>query len=102
MSYLHFKEVLSIFGLTDGEVRLRMTWIFPYTHPEKNIYYEQIRRELQGIHICECRYNERLKGETDGTMCPTYTGLGGELEHRKIGTRLIGKSFECVMGECVI
>ena len=25
-------------------------------------YYEQqIKRELKGIHICGCRYNERLK-----------------------------------------
>ena len=31
-----------------------------------------------------------------------YTGLRGDLEHLTIETRLIGKSFECVMGECVI
>ena len=68
-------------------------------------YYEQqINRELKGIHICGCprRCNERLKGKTDGSMCLTYTGLSGELEHLKIETRLIGESFECVMGECVI
>ena len=32
----------------------------------------------------------------------TYTGFRGELEHVKIETRLLGESFECVMGECVI
>ena len=32
----------------------------------------------------------------------TYTGLLWELEHLQIETRLIGESFECVMGECVI
>ena len=31
-----------------------------------------------------------------------YTGFHGELEHLKIETRLIGESYECVMGECVI
>ncbi len=31
-------------------------------------YYEQqINRMLQGIHICGCRYNERLKDNTDGS-----------------------------------
>ena len=34
-------------------------------------------------------------------MCLTSTGLCGELEHLKIQTRLIGESFECVMGEFV-
>ena len=29
-----------------------------------------------------------------------YTALRGELEHLKIEMRLIGESFECVMGEC--
>jgi hypothetical protein len=67
------------------------------------IYYEQqIKRGLKGIHISGCRYNERLKAKTDGSMCLTYTGLCWELEHLKIETRLIGVSFECVMGECVI
>jgi hypothetical protein len=32
----------------------------------------------------------------------TYTGLGGELEHLKIETRLIDERFASVMGECVI
>jgi hypothetical protein len=47
-------------------------------------------------------YNERLKVKTDGSTRLTITGLCGELEHLKIDTRLIGESFECVMGECVI
>ena len=28
---------------------------------------EQIKRELQGIHICGCRCNEGLKAKTDGS-----------------------------------
>ncbi len=42
--------------------------------------------------------------KTDGSMCLGYTGLHGELEleYLMIETRLIGESFECVMGECVI
>ena len=66
-------------------------------------YYEQQKkREIKGIHLCGCRRNERLKAKTDGSTRLTYTGLRGELEHLKIETRLIGESFECVMGECVI
>jgi hypothetical protein len=58
----------------------------------------------KGIHTCGCRYNERLKAKTDGSTRLPYTGLHGELEHLnpRIETRLIGESFECVMGECVI
>ncbi len=67
-------------------------------------YHEtQIKRELNGIHICGCRFNERLKAKTDGSTCLTYNGLHrelAELEHLKIETRLIGESFDCVMGEC--
>ena len=37
----------------------------------------------------------------DLSVSHTVTGLYGELEHLKIETRLIDKSFECVMGECV-
>ena len=46
---------------------------------------------------------DRLKDkETDGSNRPGYTGLRGDLEYLTIETRLIGESFECVMGECVI
>ena len=66
-------------------------------------YYEQqINRELQVIHICECRCNERLKAKTDGSKCLGYTGLSGELEHLTIETRLIGDSFECVMCDFIM
>ncbi len=44
----------------------------------------------------------RLKAKTDGSTCLVYTGFRGELEHLKVETRLIGESFECAMGECVI
>ena len=67
-----------------------------------NFYYEQqINRELNGMHICGCRCNERIKAKT-GSKRLTYTGLRGELEHLKIETKFIGESFGCVMGECVI
>ena len=65
-------------------------------------YERQIKRELKGIHICGCRCNVRLKTKTDGSTRLTYTGLCGELEQLKIETRLIGESFECVMGDRVI
>ena len=33
------------------------------------VYYEQqINRDLKGIHICGCRFNERLNAKTDGSM----------------------------------
>ena len=68
-----------------------------------SFYYEQqIKRVLKGIHICGCQGYERLKAKTDGSTCLAYTGLRGELVHLKIETRLIGESFEGVMGECVI
>ncbi len=54
-------------------------------------------RYLKGMHICECRCNERLKVKTDGSTHLAYTGFLGELEHLKIETRLIGESFECFM-----
>ena len=66
-------------------------------------YYEQqIKRELNRIHMGGCRCNERLKDKTDGCKSLTYTGLLGDVEHLTIETRLIVKSFEYVMGECVI
>ena len=68
------------------------------------VYYkQQMKWELKEIHVIwGCRYNERLKVKTDGSTYLTYTGLCGELEHLKIETRLIGESFVCVTGECVI
>ena len=53
------------------------TCIFHTTAPastHRRTYEQLIKRELKGIHISGCRCNERLKA----------------------------KSFECVMGECVI
>jgi hypothetical protein len=57
-------------------------------------------------HIsCVCRCNERLKVEL---MDLTYTGTGlwvvwgTGAPVLKIETRLVGESFECVIGECVI
>ena len=50
------------------------------------------------IHICMyvrgCQCNERLKANTDGSTCLTYTGLHGELEHLKVETRLIGETMK--------
>ena len=51
-------------------------------------YFEQQDKvrvtALQGIHICGCRYNERLNSKTVGSTRLGYTGLCGELEHLKI------------------
>ena len=58
------------------------------------IYFEQqIKRELKGIHICGCRFNERLKTKTEGSTCVTHSGLCEELEHQEIETRLIDESL---------
>ena len=39
------------------------------------IYYEQqLKRELNRIHISGCRYNGRLKTKTDGSKRLAYTG----------------------------
>jgi hypothetical protein len=62
------------------------------------IMNNRLNRYLKGIHICGCRWNERLKVKTEGSTSLTYTGFHGELEHLKIETRLICESFECVMG----
>ena len=67
------------------------------------IYFDkQIKRELEGIHICGCQCNETLTVKTDGSTRLTYTWLCGEMEHQKIEVRLIDESIERVMGECVI
>ena len=48
----------------------------------KFFYYEQqIKWEVQGIHICGCRWNERLEGKTHGSTRLGYTGFRGQLEH---------------------
>ena len=63
---------------------------------------------VNSLHYCTCTTaslmtnNERIKAKTDGSKRLTYTGLNGDLEHLTIETRLIGESFGCVLGECVI
>ncbi len=49
-----------------------------------------------------CRCDERLKVKDEGSTRLAHTGLRGGLEHLKIETRLIDKSFASVMGECEI
>ena len=65
-------------------------------------YHEQVHREVKRIHTSGCRWCERLKPQTDSSKILRYTGFHGDLEHLMIETRLIGESFECVMGECMI
>ena len=56
-------------GYTSGDQREWEEFIF---------YFEQqIKRELQGIHICVCRCNERLKDKTVVSTSLGYTGLCG-------------------------
>ncbi len=93
---LEYSQKIKILILWNASKGLKsMTKIFIY-------YEQQIKRKLKDILICGCRYNERLKVKTDGSRRLAYTGLSGELEHLKIETTLIGQSFECMMGECVI
>ncbi len=65
------------------------------------VYYESMKRELKTRPIYECWCEERLKTKAEESTCLTYTGLLGELEHLKIGTRLIDEMFASVMGEYV-
>ena len=65
-------------------------------------YEQQVKWELKRIHISGYRCNERLTSKTDGSKRLGYTGFHGDLEHLTIETRLIGESFEYVMGVCVI
>jgi hypothetical protein len=62
---------------------------------------KSIKRELKTRPICECRCDERLKTKAEESTRLAYTGLLGELEHLKIGTRLIDEMFASVMGEYV-
>ncbi len=68
-------------------------------------YYESIHRDLKIRPIYECRCDGRPKTKSEEFTQVTYTGLlgvpVGELEHRKIETRLIDKKFPNVMGEYV-
>jgi hypothetical protein len=61
--------------------------------------YEARKRELKTRPIYECRCDERLKTKSEKSTHLTYTGLFGELEHLKIGTRLIVEMFSSVIGE---
>jgi hypothetical protein len=42
----------------------------------------------------ECRCDERLKAEAEGSTLLTYTGLCEGLERLKIETRLLDERFE--------
>ena len=50
-----------------------------FTHPEGFlklvVHHTEIKREIQRILICECRCNERLKLNTQGSIRLTYTRL---------------------------
>ena len=66
------------------------------------VYYETIKRELYKRLIYECRCDERLKAQVEGSTCFSYTGLREGLEHIKIETKLTNERFATAMGECVI
>ncbi len=54
---------------------------------------------LQEIHLCGCRCNESRKDKTDGSTCPTYTGLRGKLEQLKIETKFESEKDELSGGQ---
>jgi len=64
-------------------------------------YYEAIKREVNRRLIYECRCDERIKVEVEGSTL-AYTGFHGGPEHLKIETKLIDERFVSVMGECLI
>ncbi len=57
-----------------------------------------IKREPNIRPIYECRCDERLKTESEGSTRLTYTGLCGGLEHLKIETRFINERFAPIDG----
>jgi len=61
--------------------------------------------ELRGIHKYRCRcYNslKRLKTETGGSKTLSHTGLSGEREYLRRGTRRKDENFERGETGCVI
>ena len=57
-----------------------------WDHKILNVYYEQqIKREVQKIHISGCQYNERLKSKTDGSNRHGYTGFRGDHQRWRRG-----------------
>ena len=80
-----FKLIRKTAVLTSKEGSCFCVYWYKYRPILTGFYFEQwIKRPLKGIHICGCRYNERLKVKTDGSTLLTYTGMCGELEHLKI------------------
>jgi hypothetical protein len=67
------------------------------------VYYESLKGELKIRCMYECRCDERLQSKTKEFTNKNlvYTGLTVELEHLKIGTRLMNEKFANVMGEYV-
>jgi hypothetical protein len=61
-------------------------------------FYETIKRDLNRTLIYECRCDERLKSNAEGSTHLTYTGLLRGLEHLKIEEKLIDEMFASVMG----
>ena len=64
-----------------------------HVHVDTVVYYESIKREVKKRPTYECRGDERLKTKPEESTLLVYTGLLGELEHRKIKTRLIDEMF---------
>ena len=58
---------------------------------------KSIKRELKTIPIYDCRCDERLKPNPEGSTRLTYSGLLGGLEHLKIKTRLVDERFASVL-----
>jgi hypothetical protein len=71
--------------------------LFTYAHIG-GVFYGTIERKVNRRLIYKCRCDERLKAKGEGSTRLSYTGLRGGLEHLKIETRLIDKSFASVMG----
>ncbi len=85
--------------LTSRALRRFTSFIFKISR--HLVYYESRKREVKTRPIYECRCDERLKTKSEKSTRLGYTGFLGELEHRKIKTRLIDEMFPSVMGEYV-
>ena len=64
------------------------------------LFIEEIKRELKGILIYECRCNERLKAKAEGST--RLTSRGTRTPKDRDDVNLVDERFASVMGECVI
>jgi hypothetical protein len=61
------------------------------------VHYKSIKGEPWRSPLYDCRCDEKLKSNPEGSTRLTYTGLLGGLENLKIKTRLVDERFASVL-----